>query len=261
MPTRPDYGIDAPAVIRNLLLAGTAGWLLWTATALRLWSGVFALGPIGGVTLRFPLGINGLWAGTGFMAMGAWMIWSSKVGKIKRREDLLRHIAWTGRERVLDVGCGRGLMLVGAARRLTTGKAIGIDIWQAEDLSGNRADSTLDNARLEQVADRVSVQTADMRQLPFADRTFDVVVSCEAIHNIYSAADRAKAISEIARVLKPEGQALIEDIRHHREYAATFAERGFRDIRTISSRAAMMLLAIITMGSLRPATLLVRKPA
>jgi cyclopropane fatty-acyl-phospholipid synthase-like methyltransferase len=31
-------------------------------------------------------------------------------------------------EAVLDVGCGRGLMLVGAARRLKTGKAVGIDL-------------------------------------------------------------------------------------------------------------------------------------
>jgi len=38
---------------------------------------------------------------------------------------------------VLDVGCGRGLLLIGAARRLTTGKAVGVDIWQAEDRVGN----------------------------------------------------------------------------------------------------------------------------
>jgi cyclopropane fatty-acyl-phospholipid synthase-like methyltransferase len=42
-----------------------------------------------------------------------------------------------GDETVLDVGYGRGLHLIGAAKRLTTGKAPGVDIWQAEDLSGN----------------------------------------------------------------------------------------------------------------------------
>jgi cyclopropane fatty-acyl-phospholipid synthase-like methyltransferase len=47
-------------------------------------------------------------------------------------------VPWKGDEAVRDVGCGHGLMLVGAARRLTTGKATGIDIWQAEDLTGNR---------------------------------------------------------------------------------------------------------------------------
>jgi cyclopropane fatty-acyl-phospholipid synthase-like methyltransferase len=72
---------------------------------------------------------------------------------------------------VLDVGCGRGLLLIGAAKRLTTGKAVGVDIWQTEDLSGNRPEATLENARLERVAERVGVKDGDARRLPFADGT------------------------------------------------------------------------------------------
>jgi ribonucleotide reductase alpha subunit len=79
-----------------------------------------------------------------------------------------------GDETVLDVGCGRGLLLIGAAKRLTTGKAVGVDIWNAEDLSGNRPEATLENARLERVAERVEVKDGDARRLPFADGTFDV---------------------------------------------------------------------------------------
>ena len=52
---------------------------------------------------------------------------------------------------------------------------------------------------------------------------------------------------------------MIDDIRHHTEYAATFAKHGCGDLHTVSSRAAMFLLAVITMASLRPPTLLVRK--
>jgi hypothetical protein len=59
----------------------------------------------------------------------------------------------------------------------TTGEATGVDIWQAEDLSGNRPEATLENARREGVEDRVRIHTADMRKLPFPDGTFDVVVS------------------------------------------------------------------------------------
>ena len=120
-------------------------------------------------------------------------------------------------------------MLVGAAKRLTTGSATGIDIWQAEDLSGNRPEATLENARREGVADRIEIQTADMREIPFPDATFDAVVSCSAIHNLYAAPDRAKAIREIARVLKPGGQAVIDDIRHGREYAAQLRRRRLRE--------------------------------
>src|SRR5713226_2628782 len=206
--SRADYGLDAPGVVRNLFLAAAIGLCLWASVSLKLWSGVVRLN-LGAVTLIFPLGMIGLLCAISFSATGLWMIWSSKVGKVREREKLLDRIAWSGNERVLDVGCGRGLMMIGAAKRLTTGKATGVDIWQAEDLSGNRPEATLENARREGVADRVEIKTADMRELPFPDGSFDLAVSCAAIHNLYSAADRAKAIAEIARVLKPGGIALI----------------------------------------------------
>src|SRR5262249_19076610 len=149
----------------------------------------------------------------------AYMYFASRTGKLAERDRLLDAIEWTGHEYVLDVGCGRGLLLIGAAKKLQDGRAVGIDVWNVEDLSGNRADVVLRNAELEGVRDRVNVQTADMRRLPFAAGIFDVIVSRAAIHNLYSGADRAVAIREIARVLKPGGQSVIADIRHHREYA------------------------------------------
>lgn len=255
---KPDYGLDAPKVVRNLLLAGALGVAIWGSAEAGLWSGVLRFGPIAGVELRFPAA-GALWPGAGCTAMALWMLWSSRVGKVKERETLLDRVPWTGAERVLDVGCGRGLMLVGAARRLTSGRATGIDIWQAEDLSGNRPEATLENARLEGVADRVEIRTADMRKIPFPDESFDVVVSSQAIHNVYSAQGRREAIGEIARVLAPGGRALIRDIRHLSEYAAAFAARGVSDVRQIDSRLLAVFLAIVTFGSLRPGTLLVRK--
>jgi ubiquinone/menaquinone biosynthesis C-methylase UbiE len=192
--------------------------------------------------------------------MALWMLYDSRIGKIRDREKLLDAVLWTGNERVLDVGCGRGLMLIGAAKRLTTGMASGIDLWQAEDLSGNRPESTMENAAREGVADRVDVQTADMRKIPFPDATFDVIVSCAAIHNIYDAAGRGQAIAEIARVLKPGGEAVIDDIRHGREYAASFTANGCTS-KSIGSKIGAIFLAILTMGSLRPVTLVVRKTA
>lgn len=256
---RPDYGIDAPHVIRNLLIVGAIGIAVWVTASLGWWSGVITVPKVAGIEIKFPLIRPAFWTAIGTIGMAIWMTWDSKVGKIRDREKLLDRIAWTGREKALDVGCGRGLMLVGAARRLTTGDATGIDIWQAEDLSGNRPESTLENARREGVADRVSVQTADMREIPFADGTFDVVVSCAAIHNIYTAAGRAAAISEISRVLKSGGHAIIDDIRHGREYARVFQRHGC-SVRQVGSAAAALFLGLMTFGSLRPATLVVRKP-
>jgi arsenite methyltransferase len=254
----PDYGIDAPGVIRNLLVVGLACLATWVAARIG-GSPLKLVIPIGKGRLIFPLARMAGFTGLGLTAMGMWMLWSSKVGKLREREKLLDHIRWTGAERVLDVGCGRGLMLIGAAKRLTTGRAVGVDIWQAEDLSGNKPEATLENARREGVSDRVEIQTADMRKLPFPDRSFDIVVSCAAIHNLYNAPDRARVIVEIARVLKPGGQAVIDDIRHGGEYARSFARNGCADVRHLHSRLGSALLALISFGSLRPTVLLARR--
>jgi SAM-dependent methyltransferase len=254
-PQPPDYGLDAPGVVRNLFLVTAAGLALWLST-LFLWSGRVALGPA-----VFPLGRMGLGVSIGCGLMGFWMVWDSKRGKVKGREQMLNKLSWTGAEHVLDVGCGRGLMLIGAAKRLTSGKATGIDLWQAEDLSGNRPEATLENARREGVTERVEVRTGDMRTLPFPDASFDIVLSSNAIHNLYAAPDREKAVSEIARVLKPAGRLLIIDIRHCRQYAAILRSRGLIDIRNSGSILLAAFLAVVTFGSLRPGILLARKPA
>jgi len=250
---KADYGIDAPGVIRNLLIVTVVGLVAWTTMAAGLWSGVVAIGPV-----RLALARMLLWPAIGCGAMALWMLYDSKFGKVRDRERLLDQIPWRGDERVLDVGCGRGLMLIGAAKRLTSGLATGIDIWQAEDLSGNRAEATIENAEHEGVRERVEVRTADMRKLPFDDAAFDVVVSCKAIHNLYDAGDRAQAIREIARVLKPGGRAVINDIRHLAEYARVFGAAGV-PTRRVGSRVAAAFLTIVTFGALTPATLLGEK--
>src|SRR5262249_5659187 len=139
------------------------------------------------------------------------------------------------------------------------GKATGVDIWQGEDLSGNRPEATRENARREGVAERVEVQTADMRQLPFPDGSFDVVVSCAAIHNLYTAQDRAQAVREIARVLKPGGHAVLADIRHLGEYVETLRAHGCGDARRVGAAWKTALTALITWGAVRPGTVLARK--
>lgn len=248
---RPDYGLDAPGVVRNLFASGAACLLLWASAALGLWSGVL---------FGIPVAVMGFFSGLSLTATGVLMVWTSKVGKLRSRERLLDAIPWRGDEVVLDVGCGRGLMLVAAARRLKTGRAVGIDIWQTEDLSGNRPDATLENARHEGVADRVEVKTADMRQIPLGDGSVDVVVSCAAIHNLYAAAGREQALREIARVLKPGGRVLIRDIRHGAQYAEALAKHGCGEVRRLDAPGLSIIATMFTFGAVRPVTLLARKP-
>jgi protein-L-isoaspartate O-methyltransferase len=250
----PDYGLDAPGVVRNMFLGCVIGFTLFGVTLSGLWSGRLALGPA-----IFPLGTIGLLVGGVCLLLGSWMIWESKAGKIRGRERLLDQIQWAGAEQVLDVGCGRGLMLLGAAKRLTTGTACGIDIWQTEDLSGNSREAAQENARGEQVAERVQILTADMRKLPFADATFDVILSSNAIHNIYDPEGRDQAIAEICRVLKPGGRILIVDIRHSSQYVAALRRAGVSEVLRIGSVLIAVVVSILTLGSLYPATLLGRK--
>lgn len=245
---RPDYGIDAPGVVRNLLVAGSVALLV----SVLSYSGVL---PWRGLERSLaPMTVACL-------GMGSYMYYSSKFGKIREREWLLDLISWRGDEAVLDVGCGLGVMLIGAAKRLATGTAVGIDIWQTKDLSGNHPDATLENARREGVADRVTISTADMRQIPFPDGRFDVIVSNAAIHNVYKADERAAAVREIARVLKPGGACILADVRHEAQYAGVLRANGVTDVQRRDSSITSFFFAIISLGNVRPFVLVGRKPA
>src|SRR5215510_15874238 len=83
-----------------------------------------------------------------------------------------------------DLGCGRGAVLLAAARRLPEGHAVGIDLWRRRDQTGNTRAAAERNAVAEGVAGRVDFLDADARAIPLPDSSFDVVVSSLTIHNI-----------------------------------------------------------------------------
>ena len=218
---KADYGVDAPGVIRNFFVVG----------GLLLLALVFAppsIGPfrLGGASLTLEL--RGLFAGGAVSCLlgGALMILYAEVGKFRHRDRMLAMIPWTGSENVLDVGTGRGLLALGAAKKLTTGTAVGIDVWSPKDLTGNTADAFLANAEAEGVAERVEVRNADARSMPFPDASFDVVLSNVCLHNIPDAGGRADACHEIARVLKRGGVALVSDFIRTGDYARSFRAAG-----------------------------------
>lgn len=217
-----DYGLDAPKLVRRF----TGRAILFIACAVILYLANRNANP----GLALPLASVLFAIGLIFAIMAIVMVFSSRVAKPKIRDRILDGISWRGDESVLDVGCGRGLFLIGAAKRLKTGKATGVDIWSPEDLSGNSAEATLRNAKAEGVAGRVKVETADARKLPFAAGSFDVVLSSLALHNISSSQERTKALNEIVRVLRPGGYLAILDIFHAGEYARTLRQVAFNDV-------------------------------
>lgn len=168
------------------------------------------------------------WMSISFLLSAFAMIASSRFGKMKARDSLLDNVVIKPSDVVVDVGCGRGLLLMGAAKRATSGRAIGIDLWSNVDQMNNSRDATLANAKAEGVSDRVEVKDGDMRALPFADASVDAVVSSLAIHNLKGEADRDTAIREIARVLKPGGRVGILDIANVGHYARLLETSGMR---------------------------------
>jgi arsenite methyltransferase len=219
---RAYYGIDAPSVVRNFFLIGVAGLIVGTILA--------RFGSRG--LPNWLVSFYGAFLGIGacFVLQGLIMVWGSKVGKLRLRDKMIDSVSWRGDEQVLDVGCGHGLMLIGAAKRLTTGHALGIDIWQQVDQASNNPQATLENAQREGVVDRVELKDSDARELPFMDKSFDVVLSSFAIHNIYDTVGREKAIREIHRVLKPGGQLVLADIRHTSQYAEILRSLGWNQV-------------------------------
>ena len=221
---RADYGVDAPYAPAFMMLAGLC---LLAISVTRLW---FAASRPAAVSVAAP-GLGGLW----LLLNAATFLHTTRAGKFAVWRELLDELQLTGAERLLDIGCGRGAVLLMAAKRLPQGRAVGVDRWSSTDQSGNAEDVTRRNAALEGVADRIELRTADMRELPFDAGTFDVVVSSLAIHNVAGATERAKALREAARVLKPGGRLMIADIRHIRTYASVLEACGL----TITARRSL----------------------
>jgi arsenite methyltransferase len=205
---RGSYGIDAP--FGPAFMAAVAAFEIYFAvTSGKVWPWFAALFILAFLALYLHATLR-----------GKFVVWAEVLEKLKLRGD----------ERILDMGCGRGAVLLLAAQHLTTGLAVGVDLWRSVDQSGNSAEATRRNAVLEGVAVRVELHTGDMTALPFEDGSFDVVLSSYAIHNISGNAGRAKAVSEAVRVLRPGGRLLIADVRGTRQYESHLRKIGMNEV-------------------------------
>jgi SAM-dependent methyltransferase len=136
-------------------------------------------------------------------------IWSSKFGKLILRDIVLSKLNFKGTETVLDLGCGKGLLLIGAAKKIPLGKAIGAGHWVGNLEYKYSAEMVMNNAKIEGVSKQIEVVTADAQALPFMNNSFDIVMTSLMMHHI---SDTKKALNEMVRVLKPGGNLIIADV-------------------------------------------------
>jgi arsenite methyltransferase len=216
-----DYGIDGS--FHRISARGQAIGIAGYAVVLSVWAG-FSLAH--GARLTAALLVAAV---IGIAASVALYLYATKAGKFEVWNRILDDLQLQGDETVLDMGCGRGAVLLAAAKRLPRGRAIGVDLWHA-DQTDNSASATLANAELENVADRIELHTADMTALPFDDNSVDVIVSSLAIHNIPSHDGRRAALGEAMRVLRPGGRLAIADLWETRQHADHLRERGWQNV-------------------------------
>lgn len=209
-----NYGIDAPKVIRNLILTGILLLILFFLLSLDFFSFINFLKP------------SFISTGICLIIAGLLMVSYSKYGKFRHRDRILKLHQWKGDENVLDVGTGLGLLMIGVAKKLNTGKSYGIDIFNSYDLSDNTIEQTKANIDLENVADKTVIISENILKSHFNDNFFDVIISNLCLHNLYKLEERKKACQEISRILKPGGEAIISDFKHTSEYKKEFEKLG-----------------------------------
>ena len=153
-------------------------------------------------------------------------------------ERLCETIDLHAASKVLDVAAGNGNATLAAACRF------------CEVTSTDYVPALIERGRARAAAEGqdIAFEVADAEALPFADASFDVVLSSMALHNIYNASERQTAVREIARVLAPGGRVLIVDVRHTSAYAATLRDAGLTDARCVQG-VFSYLLTLITFGS------------
>ncbi len=156
-----------------------------------------------------------------------------------KNQDLLKRLVQIVRPepgaRVLDVATGPGYVAMAFAEAGCD--VVGLDLTEAPL-------KIAEQTRQERGLSNVRFQLGDAEHLPFADQTFDVVVSRLALHHCE---DPQRVLGEMARVCRVGGLVVIEDLT-----ASEFPERAayhnrFEQLRDPSHTRALSISELLTL--------------
>jgi ubiquinone/menaquinone biosynthesis C-methylase UbiE len=121
--------------------------------------------------------------------------------------EIVRRLSLRAGDRLLDLGCGTGVLLEQVRTRWRGARAVGVDL-SAEMLA---------EAQRRLGTETLLVQ-GDVSHLPFPARSFDVIVSNSSLHYW---PDPELALAEAARVLRVDGRLVLTDISSAAQQART----------------------------------------
>ena len=148
----------------------------------------------------FTTGLRGVGMRYVFSRRGLWVI-NTPFRRILNAAQV------TPEDRVLDLGCGIGNILIALSERMAfTHPAIGVDVSPALIELGRRE---IQRAGFD---GRIALRVAQATALPFADQTFDVVLTSHMIKHLDDQA-LAQAFAEVWRVLSPGGRFLFWEFK------------------------------------------------
>ena len=117
--------------------------------------------------------------------------------------DMQKHFGLKAGDSLLDVGCAKGFMIHDLAKLIPGIVVKGLDI------SDYAIETAMDDIK-------AHLQVADAKSLPFADKSFDVVISINTIHNL-AREECGKALQEIERVARRGAFITVDAYRDEEE--------------------------------------------
>jgi SAM-dependent methyltransferase len=121
----------------------------------------------------------------------------------KIAEAMIDHYGIKPGDTILDVGCGKGFLLYDFSQIIPEVQIKGIDV----------SEYAIENAKKEV---KPFLETGNAVSLPYEDNSFDLVISINALHNLYCY-DLVTALKEMERVAKKNKYLVVEAYRNDEE--------------------------------------------